>query len=563
MRPAWFLGFVVLAQVLPGCYQRSPWGKCAFGGCLDDSSGSEGDVETSGTSAPSIMTTTWDEPTAGEQTGTATGTAGGSDTEATTDPADLGPPVIADMTLSPNPLKSAGLVTVGVEIEDEGAEAVTIAVDGGEAVALTPVGDGGTLFTGEIVVYGESWNGDHEVVAVASRGEKVSEPRSEWFTVEAPAAGGEVWLDKGWIVPSYGNAVDVDDQGDVLELFTSPTPNGQECYLRRLDGTGTSVWFGGARWIAPFEDCVGEDVKFAPDGTIWVLVNVYANFSGRWQLWHLDHDGQPLGQTPQVGSQKHIGRGLDVNADGDVLLCGIRPGQDDNDAWVRLLPAASEPWTVPWDYFSPDVQKAHKFSEQTQDCAFVEDRLVVVGEAWGPHEQANMVPEPQNRGFALELSFAGAKLGEVVNLAAGAWHSGHLALAPDGEGGYVAVGYNCAAMVTPCNNTQGALRWFSLGAIEDKTQLVAKARILYDVERSPAGYAVVAAKALQADQGFLVQGWTRSDDFAPVLEYQGTKTKLQVATGIAADPVGFIFAGGYYQEFDDTLVAGVVKLHPY
>ena len=94
------------------------------------------------------------------------------------------------MTLSPNPLKSAGLVTVEVEIEDEGAEAVTIAVDGGEPAELMPVGDGGTLFTGEIVVYGESWNGDHEVVAVAARGEKVSEPRSEWFTVEArrPAA---------------------------------------------------------------------------------------------------------------------------------------------------------------------------------------------------------------------------------------------------------------------------------------------------------------------------------------------------------------------------------------
>lgn len=40
-------------------------------------------------------------------------------------------------------------------------------------------------------------------------------------------------------------------------------------------------------------------------------------------------------------------------------------------------------------------------------------------------------------------------------------------------------------------------------------------------------------------------------------------TKLQVATGIAADPVGFIVAGGWYEEFDDTHVAGVVKMHPY
>jgi hypothetical protein len=347
----------------------------------------------------------------------------------------------------------------------------------------------------------------------------------------------------------------------VLELFTHPTPNGQQCYLRRRDATGASVWLGEARWIAPFEDCAGEDVKFATDGTIWVLVNVYKDGLGRWQLWHLDANGMPLSQTPQIGSLAHLGRGLDVNANGDVLLCGIRPGQDDDDAWARLLPAASEPWTVPWDYFSPDVQKEHKFSERTQDCAFVEDRIVVVGEAWGPHQQGDM--DQQNRGFALELSLAGAKLGEIINPAAFAWHSGHQAVAPDGEGGYVAVGYNCGAMVTPCNSTQGALRWFSLGAAEVKMQPSPQARRLYDVARSPAGYAVVAAQALQVDQGFLVQGWTRSGDFAPVLEYQGAKTKLQVATGIAVDPVGFIFAGGYYQELDDTLVAGIVKLHPY
>lgn len=556
MRPAWFLGFVVFA--LPACYYRTPWGKCAFGGCLEETSGSEGDVETSGTTAPSIMTTTWDEPTAGTDTGTA---SDGSGTEATTDPAELGPPMIAGMTLTPDPIKSAGVVTVEVEIEDEGAETVTIAVDGSEAIALTPVGDGGTLFTGEIVVFGESWNGDHEVVAVAVRGEKVSEPWSEWFTVEAPAAGGEAWLEKSPLVPSYGNAVDVDDQGDVLELFTSPTPNGQECYLRRLDATGASVWFGGARWIAPFEDCVGEDVKFAPDGTIWVLVNVYKDGFGRWQVWHLDDDGQPIGQTPEVGSLTHMGRGLDVNEAGDVVLCGTKPAMNNlDDAWVRLLPAASEPWTKTWDYPGPNLDQPDEFSERTQDCAFVEDRILVVGEVWGEHEKNKL--QKQNRGFTVEFSFAGAELAGVVNPATLAWHSGHKAVAPDGKGGYVAVGYNCTAMVTPCNDNEGALRWFSLGATEVKMQPAAKARVLNDVALSPAGYSVVAAQALQQDFGFLVQGWSIAAP-GPVLEYQGDKTKLQVATGIAADRVGFIFAGGYFLEADDTLVAGVAKLHPY
>src|SRR5690606_14802756 len=144
--------------------------------------------------------------------------SGGSGTEATTDPAELGPPVIADMTLTPNPIKSAGLVTVEVAVEDEGAEVVTITVDGGEPAELTLDDAGGTLFTGEIAVFGESWNGDHEVVAIAARGGEVSEPRTAWFTVEAPAAGSEAWLEKSPLVPSLGNAVDVDDQGPARAL---------------------------------------------------------------------------------------------------------------------------------------------------------------------------------------------------------------------------------------------------------------------------------------------------------------------------------------------------------
>lgn len=547
-----------------GCYQRNPWPPCVLEvtpECLDNASGGGSGSSGAGleaTSLGSIMTTTWDEmPTGGETTGTA---SGGSGTEATSESGEISPPTIGDMTLMPNLLTSAGIITVEVEVED--ADEVSIMVDSGELVALTPVEAGGTLFTGEVVVFGESWNGEHEVTAVAARGEETSEPRSEWFTVVAPPAGGEAWLEKSPLVPSYGNAVDVDDQGDVLELFTHPTPQGQECFLRRRNSAGQSTWFGGAKWIAQGEDCVGEDVKFAPDGTIWVLVNVYTNTFGRWQLWHLDEGGMPLGQTPQVGSLTHMGRGLDVNAAGDVLLCGTRPEtQTDDDAWVRFQPVGDGSWTEPWDYVAPnEPDEEHRFNEGTQDCAFIEDRIVVVGEVWGKHEKGN--PEGLNRGFAVEFSVAGVKLAEVVNSAALAWHSGHQAVAPDGKGGYVAVGYNCGAMVTPCNDTVGALRWFSLGATEDRMEPVTNARRVYDVARSSAGYAVVAAKGLQSDQGFLVQGWS-ADMGDPVLEYQGGKTKLQVATGIAVDRVGFILAGGYFQEADDTLVAGVVMLNPY
>src|SRR5690606_31001376 len=110
---------------------------------------------------PSVMTTTWE--STGEPTGTATdsttGTSAGAgtDAETTTGQAELGPPVIAGMTLTPNPVKSAAAVMVQVTLEGEGAETVTLAVDDGEPAELSPVGDDGTLFTGEIMVFGQSW----------------------------------------------------------------------------------------------------------------------------------------------------------------------------------------------------------------------------------------------------------------------------------------------------------------------------------------------------------------------------------------------------------------------
>lgn len=554
-RFAMFLAAGLVVASIAGCYQRPAWPPCVLEvtpECWD--SGSSGGVGESETETPGpIATVTTVHPTSSIGTDD-----DGLESISSSGSGELQPPTIVDMTLTPNPLKSAGIVAVEVTVKDAGV-AVSMTVDGGEPIALVPTHDGATLFEGEIFVFGESWNGEHEVVAIATRDEEVSAPWPETFKVEAPAAGGEVWLDKSGPVPSFGNAVDVDDQGDIVELFTWSGMDGQQCLIRRRDSGGKKLWAGDGYQVAP-GDCVGEAVKFAPDRTIWALVNVYENGFPRWQLWHLGADGLPLG-PPEVGGLTHVGRGLDVNADGDVLLCGMAPAtKDDDDAWVRLLPATAKPWTETWDYVDPIEEEEHWFNERTKDCAFVEDRIVVVGEAWGKHHNGGL--ESQNRGFVVEFSPAAVRLAEVVNPPAFAWHSSHQAVAPDGKGGYVAVGYNCEPMTTPCNNTRGALRWFSLGATEVKMQPVTNADVLNDVALSPAGYAVVAGVALQIDQGFLVQAWS-SDSSEPVLHYQSMQTQLQVATGIATDPVGFIVAGGYYQEADDSLAAGVAMVHPY
>ena len=212
-------------------------------------------------------------------------------------------------------------------------------------------------------------------------------------------------------------------------------------------------------------------------------------------------------------------------------------------------------WTVPWVY----EFGSEPFDERTQDCAFVADRIVVVGEVVGQHEQN--VLDPSSRGFVAELGMNSAKLAQDVASAVPAFQSGYQAVATDGTGGYVAVGYTCDTEMVPCSPKVGVAKWFSLDANMTWEQPSASATTVWDVAVSPTGGVVVAAQALNNAQGFLVQAWGYGL-VNPSWEYQGVLSDYQIATGVAVDPYGYVAAGGYYLA-DNILAAGVVRLHPY
>lgn len=551
-----------LAAGLGGCYQKTPFPPCWFEGdpgCIGENASEGGSFPEGTTITPTS------EPMSGESSGTTTGTegdsgavlsseAGSSETTSGTTGELL--PVIADMTVMPNVVPSAGPVAVSVVAEN--TETVWMTVDGGEAVELTAVEEGGVEFFGEIAVLGESWNGPHVVSATAARGELTSPPWEEMFTVAAPTAGLEVWKKKSSIVPSYGNAVAVDQNNEAYELFTESSQDGERCHLRRRDVMGESVWPGDTKVLALGVDCVGEDVKVAPDGTVWALVNTWTDGIQRWRLFHLDSDGVELDVGSDDGDVHEVAGGLDVNADGDVVLCGTRPAtMQDDDTWVRLVPAFGDPWTRDWDY-PPLPNKKHTINEKAKDCAFVEDRVVVVGQAFGRLDfniQLN-----QARGFVLELSRSGVELAATVSPPSPAWQSGHEAVAPDGSGGYVTVGYTCDKQDVPCAPNQGTVRWFALGGTLDWEVPVPTAVTVVDVATSPAGYAVVAARAVDQTKGVLMQAWSDGED-KPTWDYQGAPSVLQAANGIAVGPWAHVFVVGFYLDADD-LASGVVKLHP-
>jgi len=554
---------LVAAGCVPG-YQDTPYPPCflpddpdpaCHAGQTEEGATAETATPTTGTPFPGDGSDSGGSETGADEVGASSGES----STGTTGPQEQAPPVIVGMSLTPGPgtpkscvLKSAGPVTV--TIQTEGAAEVWITVDDGEPVALEPVGDDETEFVGEIPVFGESWNGSHTVSAVAETGELVSAPRIDMFSVTAPAAGSELWKKKSTITPSRGNAVAVDTQGEVYELFTEWNNPGARCHVRRRDTQGEAVWPQDAVALAPGVSCGGEDIEVAPDGTIWALTNTVVDEVNRWQLFHLDPDGELL-DAPQVSDFQEFGRGLDVNAAGDLLLCGTRPGLDLPDAWVRLTPSAGKGWTVPWVY----KLSLNEFDERTRDCAFVEDRVVVVGEAFGLHDENDF--KQLSRGFVIEFGVNGAELSEAVATASSALQSGYEAVAPDGDGGYVAVGYTCDAMVTPCTPTQGVVNWFTPGASLTWGQPVITAATVWDVAVSPSGGVVVAAEALIKGKGFLAQAWAAGQGM-PSWAYQGTLSTLQVATGIAVGPYGYISVGGYYLD-GNTLAAGVVTLHPY
>ena len=554
---------LAVTAVLVGCYQDTPYPPCflpddpdpaCHAGQAEEGAAVETTTPTTGTPFPGDSSDSGGQETSADEVGAS---SGGSST-GTTGPEEQAPPVIVGMSLTPGPgtpgscvLYSAG--PVAVTVQTEGTEEVWITVDDGEAVALEPVGDDGMEFVGEIAVLGESWNGSHTVSAVAQSGEVVSAPRVDMFSVTAPGAGSELWKKKSTITPSKGNAVAVDAQGEVYELFTEWNNPGARCHVRRRDPQGEPVWPQDAVALAPGVSCGGEDIEVAPDGTIWALTNTVVDEVNRWQLFHLDPDGVEL-DAPQVGDFEELGRGLDVNAAGDVLLCGVRPGFKLPDAWVKLSPSVGTGWTVPWVHEFGQ----YEFDERAKDCAFAEDRIVVVGEVFGPIDP-NVVNDLSG-GFVAEFGVNGVKLAEAVVTDAPTWQSGYEAVAPDGDGGYVAVGYTCDAKVSPCTPMQGVMKWFSPGVALTREQPITLATTVWGVAASPSGGVVIAAEAIMKGKGFLTQAWAPGQE-KPSWEYQGTLSTLQVATGIAVGPFGYISVGGYYLD-GDTLAAGVVRLHP-
>jgi hypothetical protein len=229
---------------------------------------------------------------------------------------------------------------------------------------------------------------------------------------------------------------------------------------------------------------------------------------------------------------RNLGYGLDVNAAGDLLLCGTRPGFLVPDAWVRLTPSVGKGWTVPWVY------KIGQERIRRADKGLCVRRGSHRGRGRGVRQARPERARKVSRGFVVEFGVNGAKLSEAVATASPAWQSGYEAVAPDGDGGYVAVGYTCDAKVTPCTPTRGVVNVVLAGGVMTWGQPVTTAATVWGVAASPSGGVVVAAEALIKGKGFLAQAWAPGKGDALMGRTRARSAPFRSPRGSRSAPTG-------------------------
>ena len=484
-------------------------------------------------------------------------TTGGSTGDMPDEP--IAPPTIQSVELDPDTLKNAAPITV--QVEALYSDHVTMSLDGAEPVTLAA--SGANFYKGVIQVHGASMNGDHTVVITASR-DALKDVETSNFSVHAPTPGKNIWLRTSSAPDSMTRAIAVDSLSNVYEVATLGDGGAARLGVSKRDADGDLVWPGA--WLTyTAGESRAEDVAVGPDGTIYVLGNVEDGGHTRWWLAQLDPAVGILKGDPQLGEVDEPARGLSIAPNGDLAIVGYSTvwGEQDTDdvrTKVWFLPGDGEGLSIEWGY-SPNNQQ-NLFAEVPEDVLFDGERIYVTGSVDGVHPDA---PDEKNRkrSFVIEVDLVGEVVREHV--AGGTLYatSGGYALAPDGEGGVVAVGW-------ACNDTcvqVGEIQWFAGdGALEPYARQEETGKdgpaFAVDVAYNPAGYNVVAsAVSMGANStlGLRVTG-RRPDDSDLVLDYVFDTGSIELGQAVAVGSSGYVwFAGARW--FDNAMHALVGRDH--
>jgi hypothetical protein len=494
------------------------------------------------TTSDGVQTVTGDSPDPAASSGsTAPAEETGDEPGGTTDEPVL-PPQIIDGVVIPDYIDDNGLLSV--EVTAVHTEGVTMLLDDGALLELTPGRPG--QFWGYIEAFTGFDNKKHTAILTPWRNVLVGESVNADYVIALPKPGSQTnWKPDG--PEGHVAAIAVLPDGRPVELGTFQEMGVSRCYLRLRNKQGIQEKAMDFVPLLESAYCRAIDLKIDRNtGRLNFLVERKNNVDDTvWWAGEMSGWGKSL-KNIGIGAVGDTALALAARPD-VVAVCGTRAvdvpdAVDKLDALAVLLRPNELPEPRVFDY-QPPGEKKHQFAETAHDCAFAQDTLVLVGAAWGRHEDF----EKRDRLMVIESDLAAAAdpAWTVAGLDQGV-QTRALALDLDDQGRYVLGGYNCFDTCEPV----GEVRVYAPGG-----KLAAPTLSLgplgsawfgpHDIAWSPAGYAVVAMggqdeqtvvfKVQAVTPGVALPLWT----FIP-----NDKKGPQIALAVAVGPYGEVYAGG-------------------
>lgn len=468
-----------------------------------------------------MQTVTGLQPDAGAG-GSGSGSSGGSEL----------PPAILEVDLAPNPIEHNGPIAVSVTAEHAGA--VRLQVDGVEQ-DLQEILPG--LFSGEIPVLTGLENGPHTATVTPRRAELVGEAVQAPYVTHLPEPGSEGFWEAADTLGAQGQvvALGVLPGGDLVELGNYNPSGDARCYLRRRDKGGAWAPDDVVELLAGIP-CVAVDLAVDAQGALVVLTYAQGGDGVRWWLARLPafgFDPEVLG----VGNKNETAEAIALHPSGDIAVCGFAPSPMlDDDVMVRLVRPELPGQTWALDY-QPKAE--HMFWERARDCAFVGDKLVLVGEVHGQHGADEKY---RDRLFVAELDIEADVAWHVAPPTIHVQSAGQ-AVVVDHLGRLIVGGYTCDDDCHP----EGELRTYDGATLVSLVSLgifPAPALAVRGLAWSPARYVVVATGGPKGDEaGFYVRAHS-SAQVEPVWSFLHQDGAFNLVSALAVGRFGEVYAGG-------------------
>jgi hypothetical protein len=525
------------------------------GGTTDATSptttGPSTDPPTSTTGGPGDATTL-DETTTGTSAGDATTIDGGA---SSTGGEALPPQVLAvDM---PAKVSVAGPVQFTAMTEHTSIARATL--DGVDLGLLAD--EGGGVFSGVVPIYGSVDMGAHVLEVVAENGD-LSHAYPVQFDVSTPGPGTPAWTLPG-PTGSRTRRIAVTAEGDVIEVGTREIGGVARPAVRKRSGvTGAELWPEGTIVL---DDHEGEavDVAVAPDGRLWVAMNVREALN-KWRprIVLLDADGHTTGLEVPTGAGSTV-RAVDNDGTGGCLAVGFTStGYGDTDFVIWRVTGEGVPVLggKTWDYRPVADDPAHTFTDIASVVVVQDGVAWIAGFSHGKHNELN---KELSRGLIVGMDIdTGTAVGPaIVAPASGQWTQSGLYGAAAHPDGLLVTGFGCndacdvQRVETALYGPAGARVWF-------RPELPATIAYGSAVARTAHGGVVVAATMREGSvlRGRILGRLVYAEGETFDAPFPASKESSEAA-GAAVGPYDRLYAGGY-RTFGGVPDAWLVHLHP-